>query len=76
MFVDHAVNGCRDEELLRRGLALNDDLQRVLAKHDAMASGTFVPRESTIATAPPHPHGSRFDHEEEGEDDFEQLAHR
>lgn len=35
----------RDESLLGQGLALNDDLQRVLAKHEAIASGNPVPTE-------------------------------
>jgi len=33
----------RDEELLRQGLSLNDDLQRVLAKYDAFLSGAPLP---------------------------------
>eukprot|EP00249_Psilotum_nudum_P014648 c24938_g1_i1 orf=669-2738(+) len=44
------VNSTSDEELLRQGLALNDDLQRVLTKHHAIESGT-LPKEH-IPTAP------------------------
>ncbi|GFS40298.1 ENTH/VHS/GAT family protein [Actinidia rufa] len=40
--VVHLVNSTSDESLLCQGLALNDDLQRLLAKHEALASGTSV----------------------------------
>lgn len=42
---DHVTNYCRDEELLRQGLTLNDDLERVLAKHDAISLGTAAQRD-------------------------------
>jgi len=32
----------RDESMLCQGLALNDDLQRLLAKHEAIASGNSM----------------------------------
>ena len=37
----------RDEELLARGLELNDSLQNLLAKHDAIAAGSPLPSQLT-----------------------------
>ncbi|RAL39234.1 hypothetical protein DM860_002767 [Cuscuta australis] len=39
----HMLTTTGDEDILAQGLELNDALQRVLAKHDAIASGTFFP---------------------------------
>ncbi|PWA89980.1 ENTH/VHS/GAT family protein [Artemisia annua] len=37
------VNSTLDESLLCQGLALNDDLERILSKHEALLTGTPVP---------------------------------
>lgn len=44
---------CRDEELLARGLDLNDGLQSLLAKHDAIVSGLPVPTQATNVSPQP-----------------------
>lgn len=48
--------GSRDEELLGQGLELNDSLQCLLAKHDAIASGSPLP--SLVADSSPQPTAS------------------
>ncbi|PKA59055.1 hypothetical protein AXF42_Ash001148 [Apostasia shenzhenica] len=40
--VVQVVNSTSDEKLLAQSLTLNDDLERVLAKHDAIAAGTAI----------------------------------
>lgn len=49
----------RDEELLGQGLELNDSLQILLAKHDAIASGSVLPTKSpNLNLSPQQPESS------------------
>ncbi|KAJ7965969.1 target of Myb protein 1-like [Quillaja saponaria] len=57
--VVHLVNSTSDESLLCQGLALNDDLQRVLAKHESIASGSSVRNQSE--NLKPEPAGALVD---------------
>ncbi|KAJ7524138.1 hypothetical protein O6H91_18G079800 [Diphasiastrum complanatum] len=71
--VVNLVNTTTDESLLFQGLALNDDLQRVLAKHDSLSSGSPSLPEK-LAGVPTVLTGHYDD--EDAEDDFSPLAHR
>ena len=77
----------RNEQLLKQGLEINDRLQNVLSKYDALAAGTHLaveapvretvesPREEPLATPSP-PHIVETDLPNEEEDEFAQLAQR
>ncbi|XP_008799838.2 TOM1-like protein 6 [Phoenix dactylifera] len=77
------VSSTGDEKLLGLGLELYDKLQSLLMKHDAIASGSPLPPESSesiskskmpVASTPVR--NSQFEDEEEEDDDFAQLARR
>lgn len=74
-----AVDGCgslsfRDEALLFQGLSLNDDLQRVLSRHDDMVKGTTTEVRGPESSVVPLVNVNHED--DESEDEFAQLAHR
>ncbi|KAJ4966548.1 hypothetical protein NE237_018397 [Protea cynaroides] len=69
------INSTSDEELLCQGLALNDELQRVLCRHDDIVKG--APNVGVGATETSFAPLVNVSHEDdESEDDFAQLAHR
>ncbi|KAG0518507.1 hypothetical protein BDA96_09G181700 [Sorghum bicolor] len=80
------VSSTGDEELLKQGLELNDRLQSVLTKHDAIASGSPLPVETPsreLRREDPNPepstpitHDSKAQVEEDEDDEFAQIARR
>ncbi|KAM0827778.1 hypothetical protein ACQ4PT_067958 [Festuca glaucescens] len=81
------ISSTGNEQLLKQGLEINDRLQNVLSKYDAIAAGTHLavegparetvesPREEPVAKpSPPHIVEKGIPNEEE--DEFAQLAQR
>lgn len=81
------ISSTGNEQLLKQGLEINDRLQNVLSKYDAIAAGTHLaveapvretvesPREEPLAKPSP-PHIVENDIPNEEEDEFARLAQR
>lgn len=66
VYLTKLICGCRDEELLAKGIELNDYIQNELARYDAIATGTPLPpqltnfkHQSTAVSSPKANHVSR-----------------
>ncbi|KAF3330585.1 TOM1-like protein 2-like protein [Carex littledalei] len=78
------INSSGDEQVLAEALTLNDGLQNVIAKHDAIASGNLPPEPALVAAplpvAPPPvaptPVVEETKPEEDEDDEFAQIAQR
>ncbi|XP_064965188.1 TOM1-like protein 3 isoform X6 [Musa acuminata AAA Group] len=68
------VSAFRDEELLFQGLALNDDIQLVLERHDNMSKGTAPSVRAPVAS--PVPLVNVIYEADQLEDDFSELSLR
>lgn len=85
IFILHCL--FRNEQLLKQGLEINDRLQNVLTKYDAIASGTHLAVEAPVRETvespredpPAKPSSSPIEQNDasnEEEDEFAQLAQR
>ncbi|EPS66239.1 hypothetical protein M569_08540, partial [Genlisea aurea] len=70
------VNNTADEDLLCGGLALNDNLQRVLGLHDEIAKGKKSAVSEANTETPIRVNLNHHHEDDESEDDFSQLARR
>ncbi|KAL4354221.1 hypothetical protein GQ457_06G034480 [Hibiscus cannabinus] len=68
--VMHLVMSSRDEKVVSRAIELNEQLQNVLIRHDALLSGR------TAVSSKPTSTPNHFDHEQEEEEEPEQLFRR